>query len=124
MSFISKVSGGGKTEKPFKLGKKQNEASEVDSFLRCSLWNVCSLNNKLAEIMEHIVDRKSDIVFLTETWLQSDKNSITAEIKTYGYKILHDRRKDRKKETGGGVGILIKAGLMAKQQPANFWLAH
>ena len=69
--------------------------------------------------MEHIVDRKSDIVFLTETWLQSDKNSITAEIKTYGYKLLHDRRKDRKKETGGGVGILIKAGLMAKQQPAR-----
>ena len=69
--------------------------------------------------MEYVLDRESDIVFLTETWLQSDANSITAEIKTYGYKLLHDRRKDRGKERGGGVGIMIKAGLAAKQQPAR-----
>ena len=55
--------------------------------------------------MEHIMDRKSDIVFLTETWLQSDNNSITPEIKTYGYRLLHDRRKEREKDRGGGVGI-------------------
>ena len=75
--------------------------------LRCAVWNIGSLNNKLPGIMEHILDRKSDIVFLTETWLPSDKNSITAEVKTYGYKLLHNRRKDRLKEIGGGVGILI-----------------
>ena len=67
------------------------------------------------------MDRESDIVFLTETWLQSDTNSITAEIKTYGYKLLHDRRKDRAKERGGGVGIMIKTGLAAKQQPARHY---
>ena len=60
--------------------------------------------------MEHIVDRKSDIVFLTETWFQSDRNFITAEIKTNGYKTLHDRRKDKAKETGRGVDIMMKAG--------------
>ena len=47
--------------------------------------------------MEHIVDRGSDIVFITETWLQSDKNSVTAKAKTYGYKLLHDKRKTEKK---------------------------
>ena len=83
--------------------------------LQSSLWNVCSLNNKLPDLMEHILDRGSDVVFLTETWLQEDKNAITAEIKTYGYRLLHDRRKDREKERGGGVGILVRATLIAKQ---------
>ena len=65
--------------------------------------------------MEHILDCNSDIVFLTETWLQTDKNPITAEIKTYGYALLHDRRKDRQKDRGGGVGILVKSNVSTKQ---------
>ena len=31
--------------------------------------------------MEHLTDINPDVVFLTETWLESDKNSITAEMK-------------------------------------------
>ena len=65
--------------------------------------------------MEHILDRQSDIVFLNETWLQSEKNAITAEIKTYGYKLLHNVRKDREKERGRGVGIMVKSALNFKQ---------
>ena len=38
-----------------------------------------------------------------ETWQQTDENAIMAEIKTYGYELLHNRRKDRVKELGGGV---------------------
>ena len=57
--------------------------------------------------MEHILDRNSDVVFFTETWLKDDKNAITAEIKTYGYKLLHNRRKEREKDGGRGVGILV-----------------
>jgi exonuclease III len=121
MSFISEISGRTAEKEIFKLVEKQNRVGEVESTLRCSLWNVRSINNKLAELMEHLVDRESDIVFLTETWLQCDTNSITAEIKTYGYKLLHDRRKDRAKETGGGVGVMIKIGLAAKQQPAKHY---
>ena len=71
--------------------------------------------------MEHVLDSNCDIVFLTETWLQSDKNSITAEVQTYGYKLLHNRRKDRIKERGGGVGVLIKDGLIAKQLAAKHY---
>ena len=73
--------------------------------------------------MEHILDRNSDVVFLTETWLQSDKNAVTAEIQTYGYKLLHNRRKDREKDRGGGVGILVKSSYMAKQIPAKQFLS-
>ena len=65
--------------------------------------------------MESILDYDPHIAFLTETWLQSDKNTITAEIKTYGYSLLHNRRKDRQKDRGGGVGVLIKDNVSAKQ---------
>ena len=66
--------------------------------LKFSSWNVHSLNNKVPDIMEHIVDRESDIVFLTETWLQFDKNSVTAGIKTYGYECMTGGRIVRRME--------------------------
>ena len=65
------------------------------------------------------MDRNSDIVFVTETWLQTEKNSVTAEVKTYGYKLLHNIRKDREKDRGGGVGIFIKSTIQAKQLPVR-----
>ena len=73
--------------------------------------------------MEHILDLDADIVFLTETWLDSEKNYITAEAKSYGYKLLHDRRKDRDKEKGGGVGILIRATLTPKQSSVKHYMS-
>ena len=64
--------------------------------------------------MEHILDHDADIVFLTETWLTSDKNDTTAMVNTYGYKLIHTRRQGREKEVGGGVGILLKSSLTGK----------
>ena len=87
----------------------------------CALWNVRSINKKVAAIKEHIIDRDSEVVFLTETWLESDKNSVTAEVKSYGYRLLHVRRKDRNKETGGGVGILVKTKIKAKQHQVKHY---
>ena len=74
-----------------------------------------SIRNKCAEVLEHVLDYKADVVFLTETWMEADKNDITAMIKSRGYKLLHNRRVDRKKEVGGGVGIMIKSTLTCKQ---------
>ena len=65
--------------------------------------------------MEHITDKNPDVVFLTETWLTSEKNSITAEVKDYGYKLLHKIRKNREKDRGGGVGILLRSDIAGKQ---------
>ena len=73
--------------------------------------------------MEYILDLDADIAFLTETWLESEKNYITAEAKSYGYKLLHDRRKDRDKEKGGGVGILVKTTITAKQTPVKHYIS-
>ena len=58
------------------------------------------MNNKLAELMEHLTDNSPDVVFLTETWLTSEKNTITAEVKEYGYNLLHKIRKNREKDRG------------------------
>ena len=71
--------------------------------------------NKCTEVMEHIIDYDADIVFLSETWMPSDNNDITAEIKSYGYKLLHNRRKDRDKIAGGGVGVMLKDTIVCKQ---------
>ena len=70
--------------------------------------------NKTPVIMEHIKDRDPGIIFLTETWLKSEKSDITALIKTYGYILLHNRRKNRTKEIGGGVGIMLKSNYLYK----------
>ena len=85
--------------------------------VKCSLWNVTSMINKTPMIMEHLIDRSPDIVFLNETWLKSDTSDITALLKTYGYKLVHNRRKNRAKETGGGVGVMLKLGMKYKHMP-------
>ena len=56
--------------------------------------------------MEHILDCSADIVFLSETWLTSQYNDVTAQISTYGYELNHVFRQDEVKDRGGGVGIL------------------
>ena len=79
------------------------------------MWNLGSVNNKTTEVMEHVSDHDPDVAFVTETWLKSDKNKITAEIKTYGYDLKHCIRNDPEKDRGGGVGILVRSTLSVKQ---------
>ena len=86
--------------------------------IKCCLWNVLSLLRKLPKVMEHIIDSDPEIVFFTETWLQSEKNSVTAEVKTFGYKLIHDPRKDCEKEQGGVVCIMVRDSVVAKHLPA------
>ena len=62
-------------------------------------------------MMEHIIDFDASVLFLSETWLTSQKNSITAKFKDYGYELYHNVRKGRSKEIRGGVGILVKSSL-------------
>ena len=69
--------------------------------------------------MEHLTDRDPDVAFKTETWLTSEKNSITASVRDYGYDLLHRPRKDREKDRGGGVGILLKSSIPKKPIPCK-----
>lgn len=66
--------------------------------------------------MEHLLDRDPSIVFLSETWLKSKSNNVTAMVKSAGYTLLHNIRSNRQKELGGGVGVLLKTELKCKQE--------
>lgn len=63
--------------------------------------------------MSFAVDRNTPVFFLSETWLTEGRNSVTAAIKTYGYKIIHEIRDCGKtgKQRGGGVAIIHKVNL-------------
>ena len=54
--------------------------------------------------MEHIIDYDADVVFISETGMPNDNNDITSTINSYGYKLLHERRRSREKTIGGGGG--------------------
>ena len=67
-----------------------------------------SLNNKVKNIMDFLVDNDVFILFVTETWLTDQNNHTTALIKEHGYKIHHFFRKEK---LGGGVGVIYKSSL-------------
>ena len=52
--------------------------------------------------MSILLDNNIDIAFISETWLSSETNSVTAHIKSYGFDLIHVFRDKR----GGGVAIL------------------
>ena len=63
--------------------------------------------------MEHVIDHNADVIFVTETWLKSDRNKITSEIQDYGYRLKHCIRKDDVKDRGGG--IIVRSSLSVSQ---------
>ena len=64
--------------------------------------------------MEHVIDCEADVMLLSETWLKSKRNDVTAAVSQYGYTLHHCNRNNRAKVTGGGVGVLVKKCLDAK----------
>ena len=87
----------------------------MNTTIRCAVWNVCSLNNKVNKVMEHFVDQDCDVSFITETWLTTERNIVTADIKNYGYVLKHNIRDIPDKERGGGVGVAVKSCFSIKQ---------
>ena len=72
--------------------------------MNCVAWNVRSICNKVELIMSTLIDNDAHLAFISETWFSSLSNSITAQIKSYGYDLIHVFREKR----GGGAGILWK----------------
>ena len=56
-------------------------------------------------------DNSIDLCFVSETWFQSQNNTITAVIKEAGYNIYHSNRTNMR---GGGVAILSKCHFKPK----------
>ena len=78
------------------------------------VFNAQSVNNKCTGIIEHVIDFDNDVMFISVTWLKSKNNNITSTFEDYGYKLHHNIRRDRRKEIGGGVGILVRSTLNVK----------
>ena len=80
-------------------------AGKVIQVINCANWNVRSLNNKINQVMNFLVDNNIIILFVTETWLTDQNNNTTAQIKDHGYKIHHSHRSSR---PGGGTALIYK----------------
>ena len=56
--------------------------------------------------METLKDNSIDIAGICETWLKDTNSPVTATIKSYGYSIQHNHRKEKK---GGGTALIYKS---------------
>ena len=71
--------------------------------LLCNL-NAHSVRNKTARILDFIVDRKVDLVAITEHWLTRNDSDVRFELCPNGYCIVDHSRLDHR---GGGLGSSI-----------------
>ena len=74
----------------------------------CTL-NARSLNNKAAEFVDFVCDRKPDLVANTETWFTDDESASRVLCTPEGYKLLDCPRLGR---LGGGTGVLFRTGII------------
>ena len=86
--------------------------------LQLGLLNARSVRNKSLSIADLIIDRKLDILAITETWLKGDitDNVIVGELVPSGYSILSVPRTDR---VGGGVALIFRENLVVKLKPSS-----
>lgn len=87
--------------------------------LKCMLLNARSLNNKIPLLHLFLCINKPDIVFITETWLNS-KIADSEIIADLPYNIT---RVDRKQRRGGGVCCLVRKDLFYTSGPPTALLA-
>ena len=91
-----------------KCVKENKQPSKAPAGLEILHLNIRSLKNRahLLELRQLASERKSDIITISETWLNTTVTS--AEIQIEGYK-LH--RLDRLHKGGGGVGAYVRKDL-------------
>jgi hypothetical protein len=80
-------------------------------------------NNKVTEIVDHVIDNALDITALTETWLDANGSDsmIEGDLCPPGFKLLIDSRRIYPgRGRGGGVGVLFKAGFKYKLVEKTF----
>ena len=75
------------------------------------MWNPQSLQNKLLDFIQTLIDNDIELAFVTETWMTCANNLTSGLLKESGYVMFHTFRSDQK---GGGVAILTKTSFVAK----------
>ena len=77
-------------------------------FMNVSLWNAQSIRNKIPTLHDNIIEKDTDIVFITETWLSEKDQVVLGELPLPGYSVL---TLPRTNQGGGGVGAVFKSNL-------------
>ena len=94
--------------------------SLVESNCNVCLWNAQSVRNKTICIAEYVHKHDFDIMFITETWLNSQDDVIIGELTPIGYSFINSPRNASTR--GGGIGVLYKSTiqLMMKNSVLTF----
>ncbi|XP_078512010.1 uncharacterized protein LOC144771445 [Lissotriton helveticus] len=91
------------------------ETTEGGNALRLALINCRSLRKHRYEIFDLLLEDQTDVLFLTETWLDIDSTPEILEALPNGYGIVRiDRGAGR-----GGIAIIYKHGINCSLVPAN-----
>ena len=80
-----------------------------NTVLRFSYMNIGSLKNKTIGLHDYILDKKLDVLVLTETWLFKDEQEnliYRAELLPNNYTIMHVPRTNG--QTGGGIAVIYR----------------
>ena len=80
------------------------------------VFNVQSLNKRIDQFIAMLDDHNLQIAFVTETWLTSEANPITATLKASGYEIRHNFRANR---AGGGTAVIFQQGYQVSKLPVT-----
>ena len=107
----------------FKAKVMINYDKELWKNLRLTVINIWSIKNKDINLLDHLVENKTDICIVTETWLNED-DKIRLEccgLSKNGFQIQSVNRKNRK---GGGLAIIstinIKIKLLEYAEKSSF----
>jgi len=96
---------------PSRLNNTGRKPTHNTSTLTTAFLNVCSLRHKVAEVKEFLAARGIGVFGIAETWLKPD---ITDGELTIPHFRLY--RKDRRRQTGGGVAIYCHESLTVRRR--------
>ena len=99
---------------PGQVKNKTNLLGLSKPSLNCMLLNTRSINNKVYELTELLLERAVDICCVTETWVQEGSEPILADIKREGYDIISCPRRFNKR--GGGIAFISKTNQFSIKQ--------
>ena len=91
-----------------------NNTSSPSVNITINFFNAISMFNKRHLISQYLNSNKTDLLFLTESWLS--EKILDSMICPTGYDIIRNDRQDTK---GGGVCLLYKTGLKVQQVHLN-----
>ena len=100
---------GQRKQKHINVSSKKSNHHLSDNTLYVTLWHAQSVKNKTTEIYDYILESKTDVLYITETWLSpSGDESKCNELTPVGYKFKHVPRLHTK---GVCIGIIYREDL-------------